>query len=119
MTLPMSRVLTDFPYPVAYPYRLVFDPALAASQRRWALCFTEYQLLRTVCLPLVSQYLRDEIDRTAKDSIGALNRATGPRRWPAAKLGSTGCAAPIWWSPPRRICPTNWPPRWRNPPACC
>ena len=45
-----------------YPYSLIFDDSDAPSNRRWALCFTTYQLLRLVCLPLVSQYLRDDID---------------------------------------------------------
>ena len=48
-----SRVLDAFPYPVAYPYSLIFDDSDAPSNRRWALCFTTYQLLRLVCLPLV------------------------------------------------------------------
>ena len=57
MDRPLPRVLTDFPYPIAYPYSLIFDAGDTPSNRRWALCFTEYQLLRMVCLPLVSQYL--------------------------------------------------------------
>jgi tetratricopeptide (TPR) repeat protein len=55
-----SHILQAFPYPVAYPYSLVFDEDSPASIRRWTLCFTEYQLLRMVCLPLVCQYLTAE-----------------------------------------------------------
>jgi hypothetical protein len=58
----LRRILDQSPTPVAYTYSLVFDPALSASSRRWALCFTEYQLLRLVTLPLVGQYLRGPID---------------------------------------------------------
>ena len=39
------RVLNDFPYPVAYPYSLIFDEGEPPSNQRWGLCFTEYQLL--------------------------------------------------------------------------
>lgn len=76
------RVLDAFPYPVAYPYSLIFDHSDAPSNRRWALCFTTYQLLRLVCLPLVSQYLRDAIDTTARDSVTVLNRAIAAIRSP-------------------------------------
>src|SRR3989442_9021032 len=77
-----SRVLDAFPYPVAYPYSLIFDDSDKPSNRRWALCFTVYQLLRLVCLPLVSQYLRDAIDTNARDSVTALNRAIAAIRSP-------------------------------------
>lgn len=53
-----GRIVNDFPTPIAYTYSLIFDGPLAASIRRWALCYCEYQLLRTVALPLVGQYLR-------------------------------------------------------------
>ena len=73
------RVLDDFPFPMAYPYKLIFDPAIAPSSRRWALCFTEYQLLRLLTLPMVGQYLREPITPNP-DSIRALNSAiTGIR----------------------------------------
>jgi len=52
MELPRRRILDDFPYPVAYPYSLIFDESQPASLRRWSLCFTEYQALRMVALPL-------------------------------------------------------------------
>ena len=81
MTSGGPRILDAFPYPVAYPYSLIFE-ASDASNRRWALCFTTYQLLRMVCLPLVSQYLREEVDDHARDSILALNRAIAAIRWP-------------------------------------
>ena len=77
-----ARVLDTWPYPVAYPYSLIFDERDVPSNRRWALCFTTYQLLRLVCLPLVSQYLRDEIDTNARDSVTALNRAIAAIRSP-------------------------------------
>jgi tetratricopeptide (TPR) repeat protein len=82
MPSPRPRVLNDFPYPVAYPYSLTFDESDRPSNRRWALCFTEYQLLRMACLPLVSQYLREPIDETAQDAIAALNRAVASIRSP-------------------------------------
>jgi hypothetical protein len=77
MDQPLARVLTDFPYPVAYPYSLVFDPAHRPSQRRWALCFTEYQLLRTVCPPRVSQYFREAIDGAASTENWPVPSGTG------------------------------------------
>ncbi len=86
-----QRVLDDFPYPVAYPYALVFDANQPASIRRWALCFTEYQLLRMVSLPLVGQYLGEPIDQTATDSIRALNIAVASIRAPSSPTGSTWC----------------------------
>ncbi len=74
------RVMDDFPTPIAYVYSLIGDRALNASVRRWALCFTQYQLLRIVTLPLVGQYLRADLsaidldrDEPAKASIKALN----------------------------------------------
>jgi tetratricopeptide (TPR) repeat protein len=69
------RILNDFAYPVAYPYGLIFDLRDSPSTRRWALCFTVYQALRMVCLPLVGQYLREPIDAQAVSSIAALNTA--------------------------------------------
>src|SRR5207248_151892 len=59
MLSPRPRVLEAFPYPVAYPYSLIFAPDEKPSERRWALCFTQYQLLRLVGLTLVCQYLRE------------------------------------------------------------
>jgi tetratricopeptide (TPR) repeat protein len=77
-----SRVLNDFPYPVAYPYSLIFDARNTPSNRRWALCFTEYQLLRMVCLPLVSQYLQEGVDERAGGSISSINSAIAAIRSP-------------------------------------
>jgi tetratricopeptide (TPR) repeat protein len=77
-----ARVLDTFPYPVAYPYSLIFAEKEKPSIRRWALCFTEYQVLRMVCLPLVSQYLREAITEHAQNSIAALNRAIAAIRCP-------------------------------------
>jgi hypothetical protein len=82
MESPSPRVLDAFPYPVAYPYSLIFDEDDKPSNRRWALCFTEYQLLRTVCLPLVCQYLREPINDNARDSISSLHRAVVAVRSP-------------------------------------
>ncbi len=75
-------IVDRFPYPVAYPYSLIFDADEKPSIRRWALCFTEYQALRLVCLPLVSQYLREPIDETAEKGIKALNTAIAAIRSP-------------------------------------
>jgi tetratricopeptide (TPR) repeat protein len=82
MSAARARVLSDFPYPVAYPYALVFAADSPPSLRRWALCFTEYQLLRTVCLPLVGQYLREPINATAAEAIRSLNAAIAAIRSP-------------------------------------
>lgn len=57
MELPKSYVLNEFPYLIAFLYSLIFDESSPPSIRRWALCFTQYQLLRMVTLPLVSHYL--------------------------------------------------------------
>jgi len=75
MDAPRTRILSGFPYPIAYPYSLIFDEAKPPSHSRWALCFTVYQLLRVVCLALVGQYLREPINESARDDIAALNRA--------------------------------------------
>ncbi len=100
---PRPRVLNAFPHPIAVPYSLAFDESLAASDRRWALCFTQYQVLRLVVLAHASQYLRDDIDTTAKAAVKAANEQiaglkspmfsnwvtavrTLPRQWPALKL---------------------------------
>lgn len=77
-----DRILQDFPYPIAYPYSLIFQEPDNPSLGRWALCFTEYQLLRLVCLPLVGQYLHEDIDTTALDRIRALNTGIAAIRAP-------------------------------------
>ncbi len=78
-----QRVLDDFPYPVAYPYALIFDANQPASIRRWALCFTEYQLLRMIALPLVGQYLsQEQIDESHAETIRKLNTAIASIRAP-------------------------------------
>jgi bifunctional DNase/RNase/tetratricopeptide (TPR) repeat protein len=79
---PRLRFLDEFPYPVAYPYSLIFDVQKPASARRWALCFTEYQLLRLVGLTLVSQYLREPIDASDADAVRSLNTAIAAVRSP-------------------------------------
>lgn len=79
MKTALPRILIDFPYPIAYPYSLIFDQNDKPSNRRWALCFTEYQLLRVLWLPLVSQYLRDPINENAAESTSALNKAIAVR----------------------------------------
>jgi hypothetical protein len=77
-----ARVLESFPYPIAYPYSLAFAAERTPADRCWALCFTEYQLLRTVCLPLLGQYLREGGDDAAADSLSALNRTVAAIRSP-------------------------------------
>ena len=75
------RVRDHFPFPVACPYTLVFAEAgrdgepLSWGERRWALCFTEYQLLRVVCLALVSQYLHEPVNAAEEASVKKLNTA--------------------------------------------
>lgn len=100
---PRPHIRDRFPYPVAVPYSLVFDESLSPPERRWALCFTQYQVLRAVVLPLVSQYLREPIDTTAEKAVRTANERvaalrspmfsdwvtavrTLPRQWPALKL---------------------------------
>ena len=82
MELPRRRILDDFPYPVAYPYSLIFDESQQASLRRWSLYFTEYQALRMVALPLVGQYLSEEIDESDPETIRKLNTAIASIRAP-------------------------------------
>ena len=82
MELPRRRILDDFPYPVAHPYSLIFDESQPASLRRWSLCFTEYQALRMVALPLVGQYLSEEIDESDPETIRKLNTAIASIRAP-------------------------------------
>jgi tetratricopeptide (TPR) repeat protein len=82
------RVRDELPYPIAYPYALIFaeqgpnGEPLSWADRRWALCFTEYQLLRVVCLALVGQYLREEIDATRKAAVEKLKGAVARLRSP-------------------------------------
>jgi hypothetical protein len=85
-----TRVLNAFPYPVTYPYSLIFDASDTPSNRRWALCFTVYQLLRLVCLPLVSQYLRDGIDTKTWAFCSGLRGWLPTLRPPTAALSSLG-----------------------------
>ena len=89
MDPPRARIRDQFPTPVAYPYALIFDPAHDPSVRRWALCFTEYQVLRTIALPLVGQYLRADLagldpegDKAAQAAITKLNTAIAGIRAP-------------------------------------
>jgi len=82
MELPRRRILDDFPYPVAYPYSLIFDERQQASLRSWSLCFTEYQALRMAALPLVGQYLSEEIDESDPETIRNLNIAIASIRAP-------------------------------------
>jgi len=101
--IPRPRISDRFPYPVALPYSLIFDESLSPPERRWALCFTQYQAVRTIVLPLVSQYLREPIDATAGKAVKTVNERvaalrspmfsdwvtalrTLPDRWPALKL---------------------------------
>jgi hypothetical protein len=77
-----ARVLDDFPFPVACPYARIFDAGQPASLRRWSLIFTQYQLLRTVSLPLVAQYLTEPIDDRAAAAVRKLNVALGDVRSP-------------------------------------
>ncbi len=85
---PRSRVLEAFPYPIAYPYAQVLDGAASATTRCESLDFTVYQLLRLVCLPLVSQYLRQpgEAATAGRDPVGAhalaINRSVAAIRCP-------------------------------------
>src|SRR5438105_10061592 len=86
---PRPRVLDDFPTPVAYSYALAFDTSRSPSVRRWALCFTEYQALRLVALPLVGQYLRADLkaldfegDKAARTAVEKLNTAIAGIRAP-------------------------------------
>jgi hypothetical protein len=82
LLLPRERIVRDFPYPIARAYELVFDESGRPADRLWALCFTEYQLLRMVCLPLVGQYLLQPIEETNQRSIGALGQAISAIRTP-------------------------------------
>jgi len=82
MELFRSRYLNDFPYPIAYPYSLVFNENNNPSDRRSAICFTVYQLLRMVCLPLVSQYLIEPVGQTVHEGVKSLNTAIGSIRSP-------------------------------------
>ena len=77
-----ARIVEDFPYPVAVPYALAFDAGQPASLRRSALCFTEYQMLRMVALPLVGQYLSEAIDESDSETIRKLNTAIASIRAP-------------------------------------
>ncbi len=67
---------------MAYPYSLIFDESQPASLRRWSLCFTEYQALRMVALPLVGQYLSEEIVESDPETIRKLNTAIASIRAP-------------------------------------
>src|SRR5579863_9263043 len=78
-----NKIIREYPYPIAYPYSLVFEEATPPSKRRWALCFTVYQLLRMVSLPLVCQYLRETGTAAGTaDSVRSLNMAVTRIRQP-------------------------------------
>ena len=52
-----DEIRARFPYPVASAYADLDDPAASLQLKQEALYFTVYQLMRTVALPLVGQYL--------------------------------------------------------------
>lgn len=74
MDEPQSDILRDFPYPIAYPYAAVFDTTEPAVNRRWALCYTQYQLARFVGLTLVSHYLNLPVVKGDTKSQNTLNK---------------------------------------------
>ncbi|MBV9126150.1 MAG: hypothetical protein JO112_22605 [Planctomycetes bacterium] len=83
MPTPRPRVLEAFPYPIAYPYSLIFAADEKPSDRLWALCFTQYQLLRLVGLTLVCQYLRQpQVAEDKPDVLRAVNKAVAALRAP-------------------------------------
>lgn len=75
MESPKNIILNKYPYPVAYPYKLIVDETKGNWNRLWPIGFTQYQLLKTVVLPLVGQYLYEDIDESASSSIKNINRA--------------------------------------------
>ncbi len=81
----VARFRDELPYPVASPYAIVGQADEPAETRRWALCFTAYQLLRTVCLPLVAQYLGHDpaaATEVSRSSARSLNTAIAAIRTP-------------------------------------
>lgn len=82
-----ARVLSDYPYPIAYPCSLALLADDPASKRVWALCFTVYQAVRLLCLPLVGQYLAGPVDESAVAAIRRLNEDIARIRSPYALRG--------------------------------
>ncbi len=72
---PKNIILDKYPYPIAYPYKLIFEESKGNWNRLWAIGFTQYQLLKTVALPLIGQYLYEDIDESASNEIKKINRA--------------------------------------------
>ena len=52
-----SEIIAQFPYPIAVVYQMIDDETVSWPARREALSFTASQLMRTVGLTLVGQYL--------------------------------------------------------------
>ena len=68
-------VLKKFPYPVARVYAESLNDSSSNWERREAIYFCVYQVLRMVCLPLVADYLWNAPREGNKASINSLNRA--------------------------------------------
>ena len=84
---PRPSVLNSFPHPIAFPYSLAHRHETSPSEACWLICLTAYQVLRVICLPLVSQSLREPIDQhrmdpSARNAVHSLNRAIAAIRSP-------------------------------------
>lgn len=76
-------ILADMPYPIASVYADLVNPASTPQMQREAIYLTGYQLMRTVALTLVGQYLsRDPLPDAPYQSRRKLNNAIAGVRSP-------------------------------------
>ncbi|MFN3422720.1 MAG: hypothetical protein ACK40X_13460, partial [Armatimonadota bacterium] len=78
-----EEIITQMPYPIASVYADLDDESVSLQMRREALYFSVYQLMRTVGLTLVGQYLTQEPPENASyQTRQKLNRAIAGIRCP-------------------------------------
>lgn len=70
-----DQVRTRFPYPIARAFAALEDPAASLQLRQEALYFSVYQLMRTVGLTLLGQYLIAPLPESAQTPEAERSRA--------------------------------------------
>lgn len=76
-------ILDEFPYPIAAVYAELDNPEKNIVLRHEALYFTVYQLMRTVGLTLIGQYLTQDLpEKATRRAKDAINRAIARIRCP-------------------------------------
>jgi len=76
-------VVKDYPYPVALPYRIVWDKEEESVHRVWAIPFTALQAVKLTTFPMVAQYLLfPSLEKPEREACDAINRAIAGIRHP-------------------------------------